>query len=191
MFNTRSRRHETVPVTSKVMEKLVKTLILSTVAALGAALALPVFPALAYEPIVSLPGEHTTIFPGGGKHEVLATGEQTDGKFSVMILTNAAGEGPGPSITHTLGSETWLVLDGTYELHVGDTVLEGGPGTFISVDVGQAHGFIAKTDGRLLVTFTPAGYERFFQEWADTPGLMPGPELGALENKYGVTRPAP
>jgi hypothetical protein len=43
----------------------------------------------------------------------------------------------------------------------------------------------------LLVTFSPAGYEKFFQEWANTPGLMPGPDLGVLENKYGVTRPAP
>lgn len=161
------------------------------ITATAALLAAGVASAQAYEPIISLPGEHMTIFPGGGKHEILATGEQTDGKFSVLILTNAAGEGPGPSITHTLGSETWLVLEGTYELHVGDTVLEGGPGTFISVDVGQAHGFIAKTNGRLLVTFSAAGYEHFFMEWADTPGLMPGPDLGVLENKYGVTRPAP
>ena len=30
--------------------------------------------------------------------------------------------------------------------------------------------------------------EQFFMEW-DKQGLQPGPELGKLEESYGVTRP--
>ena len=146
--------------------------------------------AVAYEPIISLPGEHLLIHPAGVTDEVLATREQTDGEFGMIILGGPAGSGPGPSITHHRGSETWYVLEGTYEFHVRDKTFEGGPGTFISVDVGTPHGFIAKTDGKLLVTFQPGGYEHFFMDW-DKLGLQPGPELGKLEESYGLTRPAP
>lgn len=168
-----------------------KPLVLSAAAAVAAGLALPALPVFAYDPIISLSNRHTVIQPNGATQEILATSDQTGGAFSAMTIWGIAGEGPGPSITHTIGSETWYVLEGEYEFHVGDETFEGGPGTFVSVDVGQSHGFINKTDGKLLVIFSPGGYERFFMEWANTPGLVPGPALGALENKYGVTRPAP
>lgn len=156
-------------------------------AVLAAGLSLPV---AAYEPIVTMEGDYTTVTPAAQTIHILAGADQTDGKIGVIIIEGAAGEGPGPSITHSKESETWYVLEGTYEFHVGDEVIEGGPGTFLSVDAGQPHGFIAKTDGRLLVTFTPGGYEAFFAEW-DAKDLPRGPELGALERTYGVTRPAP
>lgn len=153
-------------------------------------LGLGTLPAHAYEPIISLPGEHRLIHPSGVTDEVLATREQTDGEFGMIILSGPAGSGPGPSITHHRGSETWYVLEGTFEFHVSDKVFESGPGTFISVDSETSHGFIAKTDGKILVTFQPGGYENFFIDW-DKLGLQPGPELGKLEESYGLTRPAP
>jgi quercetin dioxygenase-like cupin family protein len=144
-------------------------------------------PALAYKPIISMPGEHKMINPPGGKIEMLATREQTDGQFGIMVLDG--GRGPGPAIVHHRGSETWYVIEGEYEFHVGDKVFEGGPGTFVSVDAGQPHGFIAKPNGRLLVIFQPGGYEQFFVEW-DKTQVPPGPESAKLEVTYGVTRPA-
>jgi mannose-6-phosphate isomerase-like protein (cupin superfamily) len=145
-------------------------------------------PALAYDPIISMPGEHLAISPPGGSIDVLATREQTDGQLGIIVINAKQGEGPGPAITHHRGSETWYAVDGTYEFHVGDKIFEGGPGTFVSVDAGQQHGFIAKSDGKLLVIFQPAGYEQFFMEWNETQ-VPKGPQAGALEQKYGVTRP--
>jgi quercetin dioxygenase-like cupin family protein len=147
-------------------------------------------PSLAYDPIISLEGQHATVTPAVQTIQILAGAAQTDGKLGMIIIEGKAGEGPGPSITHSKESETWYVLEGTYEFHVGTEVIEGGPGTFISVDSGQPHGFVNKTDGRLLIVFTPGGYEEFFAEW-DAKDLQRGPELGALERSYGVTRPAP
>ncbi|WP_449394174.1 cupin domain-containing protein [Devosia riboflavina] len=69
---------------------------------------------------------------------------------------------------------------GTFDFHIGDETFEAGPGTFVSVDAGQAHGFNNKTDGKLLVIFNPGGYEQFFADWAEQ-GLERGPALGALE----------
>ena len=40
-----------------------------------------------------------------------------------------------------------------------------------------------------MLIYTPAGFEQFFADW-DAQGLEPGPELGALEASYGVTRPS-
>ncbi len=160
------------------------------IAAAAAVLAVLEGPAGAFEPIISLPGEHTVINPPGGEIAVLATREQTDGQFGIVAITLTPGTGPGPSITHHRGSETWYLVDGEVEFHVGDEVFDGGPGTFVSVDAGQSHGFIAKTDGKLLVIFQPGGYEHFFMEWNETQ-VPPGPESGKLEEQYGVTRPAP
>jgi mannose-6-phosphate isomerase-like protein (cupin superfamily) len=146
-------------------------------------------PVAAFEPIVSLPGEHLTVEPIDNVHQVLATREQTGGQLGIIILgDSAAGSGPGPSITHTREAEYWYVLEGTYEFHIGDRVVEGGPGTFVAVAAGQAHGYIAKTPGKLLAIFSPGGYEHFFMDWA-AQDLERGPELGKLEQSYGVTRP--
>ncbi len=158
------------------------------IAATTALLAVGTLAAQAFEPIISLGGEHRTIHPDGDTDEVLATQEQTDGMLGILTLASMAGDGPGPAIVHAYRAEFWYVLDGTYEFHVGNKVIEGGPGTFVAVDAGQPHGFIAKTAGKLLVTFLPGGYEHFFIDW-DAKNLTPGPELGALENSYGVTRP--
>ncbi|MGB3335849.1 MAG: cupin domain-containing protein [Devosia sp.] len=147
-------------------------------------------PAFAYEPIITMAGEEQVVTPAAQTIHVLASAAQTDGELGLIIIDGKAGEGPGPSITHSKESETWYVLEGSYEFHVGDQVIDGGPGTFISVDAGQPHGFINKTDGKLMIVFTPGGYEDFFVQW-DAKDLPRGPELGALEQTYGVTRPAP
>jgi mannose-6-phosphate isomerase-like protein (cupin superfamily) len=145
-------------------------------------------PASAFEPIVSIGGQHAVIHPGGGLQEVLATKEQTDGKFGATTTTDPAGGGPGASIVHANEAEMWYVLEGTFEFHVGGKVIEGGPGTFVAVDAGQPHEYVTKTPGELLMFWMPGGFEHFFIDW-DKQGLQPGPELGKLEQSYGVTRP--
>jgi len=152
------------------------------------ALAAGNLPAAAYDPVISMPGEHKTVTPAVQTIEILTSADKTDGELGIIIIGGKAGEGPGPAITHSKESESWYVLEGSYEFHVGDKTFEGGPGTFVSVDAGQPHGFINKTDGRLLVIFSPGGYEQFFADW-DEQNLERGPALGALEGTYGVTRP--
>ena len=144
-------------------------------------------PTRAFDPIISTPGEHRVVRPDGASNEVLATHAQTGGQLGVMTLSGAPG--PGSVIVHTKEAEIWYVLEGEYEFYVGDQTFEGGPGTFVAVDAGQPHGFTNKNDGKLLVIFTPGGYEGFFVDWEEQ-GLARGPALGELERSYGVTRPA-
>lgn len=146
--------------------------------------------AQAFEPIISLGGDHPIIHPDGATDEILATQEQTDGLLGIITLgSDEEGFGPGPAIVHKSRAEFWYVLDGKYEFHVGDKTVEGGPGTLIGVDAGQPHGFISKSPGRLLVIYMPGGYEHFFVEW-ERMGLKRGPDLTPLEESFGVTRPA-
>jgi quercetin dioxygenase-like cupin family protein len=157
---------------------------------LAAACAGMVLPATGYDPVITMPGEQQTVTPADQRIHIYAGADTTDGNIGFIVIEGKPGEGPGPSITHAERAETWYVLEGTFEFHVGETVFEGGPGTFVSVGAGQPHGFNNKTDGKLLVVFTPGGFEEFFEEW-DAKDLPRGPEVGALEQTYGVTRPAP
>lgn len=162
---------------------------LMSVIGASALLAVVTVQAGAFEPIVSMPGADREIYPNGVTADVLATKEQTDGQFGAIVLrSNGPKDGPGPAIVNSKNAEAWYVLDGVYEFHIGDKVFEGGQGTFVVADKGQAHGFISKTAGSILTIYAPAGYEHFFIDW-DKQKLTPGPDLGKLEQSYGVTRP--
>lgn len=145
-------------------------------------------PALAFDPIVVIDGQARVIHPGGGTQEVLATRAGTDGKFGATTTSDPANSGPGSSIVHANEVEIWYVLEGQYTFYVGGKTYEGGPGTFVAVDAGQPHEYVTKTPGKLLMMWSPGGFEQFFMDW-DKQGLKPGPDLGKLEASYGVTRP--
>lgn len=158
-------------------------------AVLFAAVAMTASAAIAFEPIISAADGHVAIHPNGVTDYVLATKEQTGGQFGAIILGDTkAGGGPGPAIVHANETELWYVLEGTFEFHVGPKVFDGGPGTFVAVDAGQPHGYITKSAGQVLTIFLPGGYEHFFMDW-EKQKLVPGPDLGKLEQSYGVTRP--
>ena len=94
-----------------------------------------------------------------------ATGESTDGSLLLLENLTAPGGGPPPHI-HTREDEFFHVLDGTFEIRIGDEVHTLGPGGFAYVPRGTAHNFrnTAETPSRILVGFTPAGIEGFFRE---------------------------
>lgn len=94
-----------------------------------------------------------------------------------MLLENltAPGGGPPPHI-HTREDEFWYVIDGTFEIRVGDDVHALGPGGFAYAPRGTVHNFRnnADTPSRVLVGFTPGGMSGFFRE-AGQPATDDGP----------------
>ena len=145
-------------------------------------------PAFAFEPIVVIGGQAPVIHPAGVAHEVLATAAQTDGQLGMHIAVDAElGGGPG-TVMHEARAEMFYVLEGEYTFTIDGQTHEGGPGTFVAVDAGTPHGFTNKTPGRIMLFWTPGGFEQFFADWEEQ-GLEFGPELGALEAEYGVSRP--
>jgi uncharacterized RmlC-like cupin family protein len=84
-----------------------------------------------------------------------------------VLLENltAPGGGPPPHV-HTREDEFFYVLDGRFDIRVGDELHHLGPGGFAYVPRGTVHNFrnAAATPSRILVGFTPGGIEGFFRE---------------------------
>ena len=128
--------------------------------------------------VVVGPGEGATIQgPVGGPLTFKARGEQTGGTLTAFENVIAPGEGP-PLHVHAGEDEAWYVLEGELRFRLDAEVAEAPTGTFVFVPRGVAHCFQNVGDGpaRILVLFTPAGMERFFDRFAALPSdaVVPG-----------------
>ena len=102
------------------------------------------------------PGDHYTF---------LVTGEESGGAYFAMEALVPPGGGPPPHI-HRREDETFYLLEGQIEFVLGDETITAGPGDFVNVPRGTVHCFrnAGTATARLVLTFTPAGIERFFEE---------------------------
>jgi quercetin dioxygenase-like cupin family protein len=125
-----------------------------------------------------------------------ATAETTGGSLALLENLTAPGGGPPPHV-HSREDEFFFVLDGTFEIRIGEEIHTLGAGGYAYVPRGTVHNFrnIAETASRILVGFTPAGMEGFFRE-SGRPAVDDGPappvddeEIArtmAAAPKYGV-----
>jgi quercetin dioxygenase-like cupin family protein len=102
------------------------------------------------------PGDHYTF---------LVTGEESGGAYFAMEALVPPGGGPPPHV-HSREDETFYVLEGKIEFVLGEETILAGPGDFVSVPRGHVHCFrnTGTETARLVLTFTPAGIERWFEE---------------------------
>ncbi len=132
----------------------------------------------------------------GDIYRFLATGEDTDGRYTMFEAIVLPGGG-APHHVHSREDETFYVLEGELTLQIGDDKLVAGPGTFVNLPIGNPHSFRNETDqtARILITLIPAGLEDFF--WAigqhfDDGDLPPKPTPEEIENmleaapRYGI-----
>jgi mannose-6-phosphate isomerase-like protein (cupin superfamily) len=141
-------------------------------------------------------GEGERIWIVGDTMALKATNESTGGSLVLLENLTAPGGGPPPHI-HTREDEFWYVLDGTFEIRIGDEAHAVGPGGFAYAPRGTVHNFrnTADTPSRILVGFSPGGMEGFFRE-SGRPATDDGPappvdedEIArtmAAASKYGV-----
>lgn len=122
----------------------------------------------------------------------LATGDDTDGQFTLTEAVVASGQEPPPHI-HTHEDEAFYILEGIATFWVGEQVITATPGKLIFLPRGIPHGFKLQTDtARVLILLTPAGLERYFKAFS-TPAqalrLPPPPDQPYdLEKIVGVGR---
>lgn len=140
-------------------------------------------------------GEGTAYWMLGGLYEVKASSAETGGQALIMEMTLPAGMGPPPH-THQ-GGESVYVLEGTLRYHIGDDVVEGGPGSFFHIPEGIFENFEPTSQLKLIVVYSPpAGADEFFAEAAEPAErreLPPPPDgppdverLIAIGEKYGM-----
>ena len=92
-------------------------------------------------------------------------GEETDGAYSVIEDVTPPQAGP-PLHVHSREDETFYVVEGEYEIQVGDSIVRATPGTYLYAPRDVPHSFknISQQTGRLLIVFSPPGFEHFFEE---------------------------
>ena len=126
-------------------------------------------------PVVVGPNEGVTVEgPVGGPLTFKARGEQTNGSLTAFENVIPPGQGP-PLHRHANEDELWYVLEGELRFKLEADVQRAPAGSFVFVPRGTPHCFqnIAAEPARILVMFTPAGMERFFDQFASLQAPQP------------------
>ena len=139
---------------------------------------------------VLLPGEgRPADFRAGRSFLFRATGDETGGALGALEETVPPGGG-GSLHVHQPSDELLYVLAGVFTFQVGERQVRGGPGTLAFVPRGTAHCWrnTGAAPGRLLILFTPAGYERCIEAFCALPAEERTPERSdALSAAYGTS----
>lgn len=118
-------------------------------------------------PIVNSTDDAEAVWFSGALMRILASGEQTDGRFAIVDATVPQGTSPGWHMQPD-DEETFYVLEGEVTFWAGDPdtpIRRATPGTLVSIPRGTPHSFRIETEtARLLTMHTPSGHERFYRE---------------------------
>jgi quercetin dioxygenase-like cupin family protein len=97
-----------------------------------------------------------------GRVAVKASGEETGGGFAQIETIDPRGTAT-PLHTHLNEEETFYVLEGEVALFVDGEWMRVTAGDFALVPRNTPHGYVVVSErARMLVTFSPAGFEQVF-----------------------------
>lgn len=137
----------------------------------------------------------------GDQVRFILTGAQTGGAFFLAEVLIPPAGGPPPHV-HEREDETFYLLEGTITVQAGDQTLHASQGDCVHLPRQIVHSFrnTGNETARMLVTATPAGIEKYFEEafYPAVAGQQPPPispelfaRLMAASAKYGQTILAP
>jgi quercetin dioxygenase-like cupin family protein len=97
-----------------------------------------------------------------GRIRIKIAGEQTAGSFSQVETDDPRGTAT-PLHVHLNEEETFYVLEGEVSVFVDGERLDVAAGSFALVPRGVPHAYVVRSErARMLVTFSPAGFEDAF-----------------------------
>lgn len=148
-----------------------------------------VAPALLHRPAAS----GATYRGPGDIYRFLVTGAETGGAYFAMEALVPPGGGPPPHV-HRNEDETFYVLEGRVDFRLGDERVTAGPGDFVNVPRGEVHNFhnAGGEEARLILTFTPAGIEHFFEETLERaldPSALVPDDVAEVSARYAEAAP--
>jgi quercetin dioxygenase-like cupin family protein len=133
------------------------------------------------------------ITPFGLDMKVLLTTEATGGATSVIMAWHKPGEGP-PDHVHFEQEEISFIVEGTYELTVGDQTSTAGPGTIVFIPRNVVHRFknVGDTTARMLDWSLPSGQDRYFKAISDlaTGDGFTGEKVLEISKQFDTNFPA-
>lgn len=117
--------------------------------------------------IIRRPGEGKSIRLAGHPMVFLVTGNDTR-HTSMFEWTIPAGFSTGLHV-HRVQEETFYVLEGECDWQAGNEHVRATPGTYLFLPPGVPHNIGNASDkvARVLMTVSPPGHERYFEELAD------------------------
>src|SRR5262249_32496010 len=114
------------------------------------------------QPAVVTPKQALSIKPFGLDMDVLLTTEATGGATSVIVAWHKPGEGP-PDHVHFKQEEILFIIEGLYEVTVGDETAKAGPGSIVFIPRNVVHRFknVGSITGRMLGWSLPGGQDHY------------------------------
>jgi quercetin dioxygenase-like cupin family protein len=130
--------------------------------------------------VIRMPGEGKAVMLSGQPLAFLVTGEDTK-HTSMFDWTLPAGFSTGFHV-HRVQEETFYVLEGECEWHVGDQRIRATPGTYLFIPPGVPHNIGNASDrpARMLMTVSPPGHEHYFDELAAVVARGSPPDAKAI-----------
>jgi quercetin dioxygenase-like cupin family protein len=139
---------------------------------------------------IVLPGEGRAVQLGPLRLTVKEPGERTRGALALVELEAATTFHSPPAHIHREHEEGFYVLDGELELTVGQDKVVAKRGTLVMVPIGVPHTFANATSDpvRVLCTFSPDHYVRYFEEVAPlfAAGAPDPRAVGAIMARYAT-----
>ena len=138
-------------------------------------------------PVIRMPAENNGVTLGGQPMAFLVTGRNTK-HTSMFDWTIPAGFATGLHV-HRVQEESFYLLEGECEWRVGDEVVRATPGTYLFIPPGVRHDIanVSAKPARVLMTVSPPGHERYFEELARlaaTGGATDAKAIGELRTRY-------
>jgi quercetin dioxygenase-like cupin family protein len=126
----------------------------------------------------------------GGTYTILLSGEETDGRYSLIDMLVPPGGGPPPH-RHDF-EEMFTILEGEIELTFRGGTYRASAGSTVNIPANAPHAFRNTSDkpARLLCMCTPSGQEQFFMEVGDPVDsrTAPPPKLSPAEQAERIQR---
>ncbi len=124
----------------------------------------------------------------GTTMRLIATAAGTEGRFSVFEQSTPAGWGP-PRHVHSREDEVVYILEGTYEIWLGDERRTVSAGACAMLPRDVPHGFrnVGSAPGRLLCVIVPGGLEEYFMAVGKCSPPPSPAQLMELARPFGLT----
>jgi quercetin dioxygenase-like cupin family protein len=146
-------------------------------------------PSLIHRPVAT----GGTFWGPGDMYRFLVTGAETGGAYFAMEALVPPGGGPPPHI-HRNEDETFYIVEGEVDFLLGEERITAGVGDFVNVPRGSIHCFhnAGVETMRMILTFTPAGIEKFFEETLERaldPTQPPPDNVDEVAARYAAAAP--
>jgi quercetin dioxygenase-like cupin family protein len=137
--------------------------------------------------VIRMPGQVQGVRLSGQPLGFLVTGEDT--KHTSMFDWTLPPRFSTGLHVHRVQEETFYVLEGECDWQIGDQRVHATPGTYVFIPPGVPHNIANATDkpARVIMTVSPPGHEKYFEELAQVVACGSPPDakaIGELRSRY-------